>query len=134
MKKIIYCLAILGLTFMGCNPMDDIYDGLDSSADPIVGSDSYTLTADDYADLELGFGSFSSIDDAKTMLPGFLAERYPFWGEGSSVLVGYDLYIGNAFDIRDYNLTQADYSWSGSDGLGFNSDENPQDYLADKPF
>ena len=131
MKKIFYCLAILGLTFVGCNPMDDIYDGLDSSADPIVGSDSYTLTADDYADLELGFGSFSSIDDAKTMLPGFLAERYPFWGEGSSVLVGYDLYIGNAFDIRDYNLTQADYSWSGSDGLGFNSDENPQDYLAD---
>ena len=131
MKRIFYCLAILGITFLGCNPMEDIYDGLDTSADPIVGSESYTLTGDDYAELELGFGSFSSEEDAKTMLPGFLSDRYPFWGEGSSVLVGFDLYVGNAFDLRDYSLVQADYTWSGSDGLGFNSDENPLDYLGD---
>ncbi len=111
--------------------MEDIYDEMDSTADPIVGSEAYTLTGDDYAELDLGFGSFSSVEDAKADLPDFLADKYPFWGQGSSVLVGYDLYIGNAFDIRDYNLNQADYTFSESDGLGFNSDDDPLDYLAD---
>ena len=111
--------------------MEDIYDDLDTSADPIEGTDIYTLTADDYSELDLDYGSFSSDEDARTMLPGFLSDRYPFWGEGSSVLVGFDLYIGNAFDIRDYNLDQDNYTFSGSDGLGFNSDDDPQDYLTD---
>ena len=31
MKKIIYCLAILGTTFMGCEPNEDIYNNLDSA-------------------------------------------------------------------------------------------------------
>ena len=131
MKRIFYCLAILGITFVGCNPMEDIYDGLDTTADPIVGSESYTLTSDDYTELDLGFGSFNSEDDARTMLPAFLSDRYPFWGEGSSVLVGFDLYVGNAFDLRDYNLVQDDYTFSSSDGLGFNSDDDPLEYLAD---
>tara|TARA_R110002111_G_scaffold916_1_gene6657 strand:+ start:3381 stop:5201 length:1821 start_codon:yes stop_codon:yes gene_type:complete len=131
MKRIFYCLAILGMTFVGCDPMEDIYDDLETTADPIVGSESYTLTGEDYSDLDLGFGSFSSDEDARTMLPGFLSDRYPFWGEGSSVLVGFDLYVGNAFDIRDYNLDQDNYTFSGSDGLGFNSDDDPQDYLTD---
>ena len=134
MKRIIYCLVILGLTLAGCNPMEDIYDGLDSSEEPIVGSESYTLTSDDYAELELGFGSFSSIDDAKTMLPGFLADKYPFWGKGSSVLLSYNLYIGNAEGISDYSgadiyqLTNADYASTGSDAFGFypNVDANAE--------
>jgi len=125
MKRIIYCLAILGITLVGCNPLEDVYDGLDSSEDPIVGSESYTLTSDDYAELELGFGSFSSIEDAKTMLPSFLADKYPFWGQGSSVLVGYDLYIGNAEGVSDftssdvYEFTNSDYATTGSDAFGF---------------
>ena len=130
MKRIIYCLAILGITFVGCNPMDDIYNGLDSTADPIVGSDTYTLTSDDYAELELGYGSFSSIEDAKTMLPSFLADKYPFWGEGSSVVVGYQLYIGSAEGVSDftgsdiYEFTNSDYATAGSDAFGFYPDVN----------
>lgn len=130
MKRIIYCLAILGITFVGCNPMEDIYNDLDTSADPIVGSESYTLTADDYADLELGFGSFNSEEDAKTMLPAFLAEKYPFWGEGSSVVVGYELYVGSAEGINDYTssdiyeFTNSDYATAGSDAFGFYPDVN----------
>ena len=125
MKRIIYCLAIFGITLVGCNPMEDIYDGLDSTADPIVGSESYTLTSDDYTELELGYGSFSSNDDAKAMLPAFLADKYPFWGEGSSVLVGYQLYIGNAEGVSDftssdiYEFTNSDYATTGSDAFGF---------------
>jgi hypothetical protein len=130
MKRIIYCLAILGVTFFGCNPLDDIYSDLDTSADPIVGTESYTLTGDDYAELDLGFGSFSSVEDAKTMLPGFLSDKYPFWGEGSSVLVGYDLYIGNAEGVSDftssdiYNFTNSDYATTGSDAFGFYPEVN----------
>ena len=125
MKRIIYCLAILGFTLVGCNPMEDIYDGLDSSAEPIVGTDFYTLTDDDYAELDLGFGSFNSVDQAKALLPGFLADKYPFWGQGSSVTVGYDLYIGNAEGVSDftfsdiYQFTNSDYALTGSDAFGF---------------
>ena len=131
MKRIIYCLAILGFTLVGCNPMEDIYDGLDSSAEPIVGSEFYTLTSDDYTDdvndggLGLDFPNFSSEEDAKTMLPPFLANKYPFWGEGSSVTVGYNLYIGNAEGVSDftrsdiYQLTNSDYASAGSDAFGF---------------
>ncbi len=135
MKKIIYCLVIFGITLVGCNPMEEIYDGLDTSADPIVGSESYTLTSDDYADLELGYGSFSSIEDAKDMLPGFLADKYPFWGEGSSVVVGYDLYIGSAEGVSDftysdiYDFTNSDYATAGSDAFGFYPDANAADAI-----
>lgn len=130
MKRIIYCLAILGITLIGCNPMEDIYDGLDSSAEPIVGSESYTLVSDDYDELELSYGSFNSIDEAKTLLPGFLADKYPFWGEGSSVVVGYELYIGNAEGVSDftssdiYEFTNSDYATTGSDAFGFYPDVN----------
>ena len=72
MKRIIYCLAILGITLIGCNPIEDIYDGLDDSVDPIVGNDTYTLTSDDYDELGLEFGSFNSVEDAKAALPAFL--------------------------------------------------------------
>jgi hypothetical protein len=125
MKRIIYCLAILGITLVGCNPMEDIYNEMDTSADPIVGSEAYTLTSDDYAELDLGFGSFSSIEDAKADLPDFLAGKYPFWGQGSSVLVGYQLYIGNAEGVSDftysdiYEFSNSDYATTGSDAFGF---------------
>ncbi|AUC74451.1 choice-of-anchor J domain-containing protein [Olleya sp. Bg11-27] len=128
MKRIIYCLAILGITLVGCNPIEDIYNDLDATADPIVGSESYTLTSDDYAELELGFGSFSSIEEAKLLMPDFLANKYPFWGQGSSVLVGYQLYVGNAEGVSDltnsdvYQLTNSDYATTGSDAFGFYPD------------
>lgn len=135
MKRIIYCLAILGITFVGCNPMDDIYNEMDATDDPIVGSDNYTLTDDDYADLELTYGSFSSVEEAKMMLPGFLAEKYPFWGEGSSVVVGYELYIGNAEGVSDftysdiYEFTNSDYAAAGSDAFGFYPNVNAADAI-----
>jgi hypothetical protein len=137
MKRIIYCLVILGTTLVGCNPMEDIYDGLDTTADPIVGSESYTLTSDDYAALDLGFGSFSSIEDAKAILPSFLADKYPFWGQGSSVLVGHQLYIGNAEGVSDftsanaYQLTNSDYASAGSNAFGFYPSTNATSQIPD---
>ncbi|PTM07793.1 MAG: hypothetical protein DA407_09815 [Bacteroidetes bacterium] len=137
MKKVIYLLVVMAVFFVGCNPMEDIYDGLDSSEDPIVGSESYTLTSDDYAELELDFGSFSSIEDAKAELPAFLANKYPFWGQGSSVLVGYQLYIGNAEGVSDftssdiYQLSNSDYASAGSDAFGFYPNTNATSKIPD---
>jgi len=131
MKKLIYLIVGLGLFFTACNPMDDIYTEIDAQVKPIVGDATYTLTTDDYDALGLNYGSFSSEEDAKTALPSFLTDMYPVWGKGSSVLVGYQLYIGSAFKISDYSLDQADYTASGSDLLGFKSDAIPDTYLPD---
>ena len=138
MKKIFYLFAIfLGTIIVGCNPMEDIHNDANANSTGVVLEVQLTLTDDDYTDdideggLGLDNTSFSSEEDAKSMLPAFLAERYPYLSNGSSAFVGYNLYIGSAFGIRDYNLDQDDYTFSGSDALGFQSDANPGDYLVD---
>ena len=141
MKKIIFLLTIIGTIFMGCNPIEDIYNDLDAIEIPIAGSAEYTLTSENYTDdvddggLGLNFTSFSSEDDAKAMLPSFLSGLFPTWGEGSAVIVGYDLFIGNAEGVSDltgagvYELTTADYAISGSDAFGFYPDVDPDDFI-----
>ncbi|SFS49502.1 hypothetical protein [Lutibacter maritimus] len=129
MKKFIYLIMGLGLLITGCNPMDDIHSDIDSQENPVVGDAIITLTDEDYDALDLSYGSFSSLDDAKNMLPDYLANLYPVWGKGSSVLVNYKLYLGNAFKVSSYSLKQADYTLSGSNLLGFKFDANPANYL-----
>jgi hypothetical protein len=137
MKRINFLLAIIGIIFTGCNPIDDIYEDIDALDRPIVGSAEYTLTSDDYDELGLDFGNFSSEEDAKSMLPPFLSDLYPTWGEGSAVVVGYDLYVGNAEGVSDftnadsYELTVADYASTGSDAFGFYPDQDPDDLIPD---
>lgn len=123
---------------MGCNPNEDIYKEIDAVVNPIVGQDDYTLTSEDYDALELGFGSFSSEEDAKTILPPFLADLYPTWGEGSAINVGYQLYIGSAEGVSDYTgddpediyqLSNADYASTGSDAFGFYPNEDSDDHI-----
>jgi len=135
MKRIVYLLAILGVVFTGCDPLEDINNDIDAQDNPIVASVDYTLTAEDYDELELGFGNFSSVDDAKTMLPSFLSGKYPYYGQGSSVNVGYDLYIGSAEGVSDftgsdaYSLSNADYALTGSDAFGFYPNVDPADEI-----
>jgi len=135
MKKVIYFLTIIGFVFMGCDPNEDIYSDIDAIETPIVGTDMYTLTADDYAELELSYGSFSSVDDAKILIPGLLSDLYPYWGNGSSVLVGYELYIGNAEGVSDYSgadiyeLSNDDYASTGSDAFGFYPNVDSNDHI-----
>ena len=87
MKKIIYVLAILGIATTSCSPNEDIYNELDAQAGPIVGDAVYTLTDDDYDDLNLNYGNFNSTEDAKEMIPSLLSDIFPVWGLGSSALV-----------------------------------------------
>ena len=126
MKKLIYLLAVAGLAFTSCDPLEDVNAQIDAIPDePNVGAFEYTLTEEDYATLELGYGSFDSEDQAKDLIPGLLEDLYPLYGQGSSVVVTYNLYIGAAEGVSDftqaevYEFTNSDYATAGSDAFGF---------------
>ena len=144
MKKLFYLFMGLGLVLTtSCDPLDDIYTTIDEQETPIVGEATYVLSDDDYDELGLVYGSFSSLDDpdddkrAKLLLPPFFAEMFPYWGKNSSVLAGFKLYVGNAPGVSDYTyaddyqLTESDYALSGSDAEGFYPDADPEEYIAD---
>ena len=111
MKKIIYCLAFLGAIFTGCNPNEDIYNDIDAQENVISGDVDYTLTDEDYDELEKSFGNFNSEDEAKTLIPSLLADKYPVWGSGSSANVTFDLYSPKKEEksIIRYTVTTEDY-------------------------
>ena len=141
MKRIIYLLFVIGaVAFTGCNPLEDINNEIDAKQKSIVGEDEFTMSSDDYAaiveqdddedpDYYETFESFSSVDDAKTMLPAFLSDKYPLWGQGSSVLVHYNLYDGNPEEVSAYTnaevyeLVEEDYPTAASNA--FYPDEDP---------
>jgi len=144
MKKIYYFILVLGFIFTACEPLEDIYNEIDSQGvlDPrtTVGSDEYTLTDDDYDALDLGYGSFSSESDAKTMIPGLLSSisKYDYWTKNSSILVNYQLYVGNAPGVRDYTYADTftfanqDYPGYTDNAFALYPDENPSDAIAAK--
>ena len=135
MKKIFLLITIFTLVITSCEPLEDINAEVDALESAIVGDDSFTLSADDYDELGLNYGSFSSIDDAKTKLPAFLADKYPVWGKGSSVNVGYQLYVGSADGVSDftksgsYKFSNKDYAATGSDAFGFYPDVDALDKI-----
>ncbi len=116
MKKVIYLLSFVAVFFTSCDPLDDVYTELDAQANPIIGEAKFTLTDEDYDDLGLNFGNFSSTDDAKTMLPAFLSDKFPVWGKGSLAKVTYDLYAKKSDEksLIRYTVSDEDY-----DDLGF---------------
>ena len=136
MKKVIYLLAFVSVIFTGCNPLEDINKEIDAIPEqPNVGAFEYTLTDDDYDAFDLGFGSFDSEQQAKDSIPQLLSELYPLYGQGSSVLTSYKLYIGSAEGISDYTgsdvyeFSNADYAATGSDAFGFYPDVNPTEQI-----
>ncbi|EDP71133.1 hypothetical protein FBALC1_01577 [Flavobacteriales bacterium ALC-1] len=135
MKRIVYLLAFIGAVFTGCDPVEDINKDLAEQEEPIIGEVEYTLTDDDYADLELSFGNFSSDEDARVAIPGLLADKYPYFGDGSAALVTYKLFVGSAEGLSDftgsdvYELTNADYATTGSDAFGFYPNVDPTEQI-----
>jgi len=127
MKKIFYLLVIFSMVLTSCNPLEDIHNDIDSqlNADGIVGDVTLTLSDDDYDDLDLSFGNFSSEDDAKSLLPAFLSEKYPALGvklnpdgsikEASSATITYKLF--SPISSTDYTVSDQDYIDFGSDNL-----------------
>ena len=107
MKKLIYLIMVLGVVFTACDPMDDIHATLDAQEDVIIGEATFTLSDDDYDDLNLSYGNFSNVDDAKAMIPDLLVAKYPVWGDGSLATVTFKIYnpksspSGNIYALSD---------------------------------
>ena len=137
MKKIIYLLTLSAFVFTACDPNEDINADIDAQDNPIVGNATYTFADEDYEELELEFGTFSSVDDAKEMIAPYLQTIAPFqyWGNGSSVTVNYELYIGSADGVSDYTyadayeFSNADYATTGSDAFGFYPNVDPNEEI-----
>jgi hypothetical protein len=144
MKKIYLFTILLGSIIVGCNPMEDLHNEAKANNPGVVAEVQLTLIDDDYTNdiedggLGLNFTSFSSEDDAKSMLPAFLTERYPYLSDGSSAFVGYNLYIGSAEGVSDYTsaddyeVTEADYyavATEVGDAGFFNNSYKAEDYI-----
>ena len=120
MKKSIYFLMMfVGLALTSCEPMEEIHEEVDADleAQSIEGVVDYTLTDEDYETLELDYGNFSNVDDAKEMIPGLLSDLYPVWGKGSLANVTFKLYAPKQ-DERNlivYEATNDDYDMYGDD-------------------
>ena len=130
MKKIIYLLAaFVAVLFTSCDPLDEVYEELDAqSTNVIVGETKFTLTDEDYDDLDLGFGNFGSIDQAKNLIPGLLTDKFPVWGKGSLAEVTYKLFapLQEQDSIVRYTVTTEDYDSNPETERFNNFDDNDQ--------
>jgi len=132
MKKIFYSFAILSLLFTSCNnPMEDIYEEIDAIETIISGEATITLTDADYDALDLSYGNFSSVDDAKSMLPGFLSDKYPVWGASSLAAVTFKLYSPKYDEksLEVYTVTADDYADNGHSYGNFSKSSHISDFL-----
>ncbi len=105
---------VVGLVFTSCDPMDEIYNDIDAQEKVISGEAQITLTDEDYTKeiseggyFEFSYPNFSSIDQAKELIPTYLTGEYPVWGEGSLVNVTFKLY--DPISVEDYTVTSSDY-------------------------
>lgn len=125
------------MVFTSCDPLDDIHDEIDAIDAVISGEATITLTEADYTgDLDdgglgLSFPNFSSVDDAKEMLPGFLSSKYPAWGNESLAAVTFKLYNkkNDEKSLAVYEVTSADYTDNGHSYGNFSSFSDITDFL-----
>ncbi len=114
MKNTFYYLAIfLGLALTSCEPMEDIHNEINDRLDNelAVGNIEFTLTEDDYDELGLNFNNFSSTDEAKELLPAYLADLYPYYGPNSTANLTFDIYapLPTERNLIVYEVTTEDY-------------------------
>lgn len=114
-----------------CDPMEDIYAELDAQEEVITGEISFSLSDEDYDDLNLSFGNFNSIDDAKTMIPELLTSKYPVWGKGSLATITFKWYNPlSAPSGNIYELSAAEHNAITGGSYGnFDRDYHIFDYL-----
>ena len=124
-----YLMILLGLLIVGCEPMEDIHDEIDAELENrlAVAEADYTLTEDDYDDLELGFPNFNNEDQARELIPVLLSDKYPTYGEGSQINVGFDLY--DPLRVEEYTLVDADYELAGLSESYFTGMGEIEDFL-----
>ena len=132
-KKLLYLVALVGVIFAACNPLDDIKDEYDEIKDPISTNVEYTLTEADYeliADMALDADPndtlnadlisvkhyFTDAASASLYVPDFLAGRYPSLERTSIANITYNQYVDypeylNTYqEAEKYELDSADYA------------------------
>lgn len=117
-----------------CDPMEDIYTQIDAQEEVITGEVAFELTDDDYDELNLTYGNFNSVDDAKAMIPGLLVEKYPVWGEGSLATVTFKWYNPMSTPSKNiYELSDDEHNAiTGKTYGNFDRDYHITDFLEDK--
>lgn len=131
MKNLAYLSTFfLGLLLLSCEPMEDIHAEVDAQSSVILGDVAFTMSDEDYDQLDLGFGNFNSVADAKDMIPGLLSSKYPVWGEGSSALVTFNIYapLRTERSLEVYTVTTADYDANPETARFNNFDDMDQIY------
>lgn len=133
MKKLVYLLtAFFAITLTSCeDPMEDIHNEIDANTTNIITGDvAFTMSDDDYDFLELNYGNFNNVDDAKTMIPGLLSYKYPVWGKSSSALVTFNVYspLRTERSLARYTVTTADYDANPDTAQYNNFDDEDQIY------
>ena len=120
-----------------CDPMEDVYDEIGDTTEAVTGDAVIDLTDDDYEELGVDGGGFTSVDEAKTLLPSFLSDLYPVWGENSTALVNYVMADGlsNLEEVTiyteadSYYLANEDYPQASVNAIGFYPNEAPEDFI-----
>ncbi len=133
MKNSIYLLMMfLGLALTSCEPMEDIHEELDARLEnrAIEGITEYTLSDDDYDDLDLQFGNFSSLEEAGALIAQLLSDKFPVWGQGSLAQVTFDLYAPT--EVVEYTVVDSDYEEMGLDVNYFTTSSQITSFLNSK--
>ena len=127
-KSVYYLMFLMGVLLTGCEPMEDIHEEVDQRIEntPIEGVTEYTLTEEDYDDLDIP-NQFNSLEEASALIPQLLSERYPVWGNGSLAQVTFNLNAPNT--PEDHTVSEAGYEAVGLDRNYFTSTTEIKDYL-----
>lgn len=137
MKKILLLLTVFTLVFTSCNPLEDINTEIDAiTTNTIVGDVVYTLTAEDYESLDLSKAYFDDNDIAKSMIPAFLSNKYPVWGNKSSAFISYELKNGTDLEVvtdytsaSNYSVSNSDYPSAADNATGFYESEKASNFI-----
>ena len=129
MKKLLLLITVISMAFVGCEPMDDIYDDIDTSLQ-VEGTADLTLSDEDYKTLELDDERFANLEEAKALIPALLKTKYPAFTANSLATVTFNLF--DPIEIEEYTVTASDYSEAGLAGEYFSGEAAIYDFLQSK--
>ncbi|WP_299819434.1 hypothetical protein [uncultured Pontibacter sp.] len=136
MKKYIYIICSLALTFTACDPMEDVYDELDALDKVSDHTMAITLGADDYK-IATKNAYFLSEEDAAAKIPAILDSKYPHLDNGTVATVTYNTattVFTNTYvsSVEEYEVTDEEYTALGFKYGNFDSADDMVTFLKHK--
>lgn len=145
MKKYIYVVAsFAALCFTACDPMEDVYEELDSKISNEYVADIRTALTD--KDYEFYKGKqtvpayvatghyFTSEDQASELIPAILDKNYPQVGNKTKAAISYNLLTFKFGDneinkVEKYDLVSSDYALGGARFSNFDRESQVTTFL-----